>query len=696
MEIFKLLGNIAITNTGAVNAIDETSEKGESLKGKMASVFEKVGSAAVACGKTIATGLAVGATAMAGLTMKALNAAGELEQNMGGSEAVFKEHAEGMQKTANSAFENMGLSASDFLATANKMGALFQGSGISIEKSADLSSQAMQRAADVASIMGIDISAAMESIAGAAKGNFTMMDNLGVAMNDTTLQAYALEKGISKSTKQMTNQEKITLAMEMFMEKTAYAAGNYAKENKTLAGSLTTAKAAMMNFLSGAGNVDGLVKSLVNAGKVIGENLQTLLPRLVEGLNELIDKLMPYLPELVEELLPSILDGAVALFNGIVRALPELLRVIIEQLPDIMSKIAAALAETFPILLECVKQLFGQIVNFVSVSLFGVSVDFKTTFANVQQIFSKSWAFIKDIWKTIGQPIFNAISTILEEVCSVFAEKMPEIQEFVSECFAEIESFWKNHLKPCFEAIGKFIENVLAPAFNWAFNNVIVPVVEKAFNGIATLWNVLLKPVLTGIVDFITGVFSLNIEKAISGLKNIFSSLVSFLSSSFKNGFKNAFEGIEKIIKNVLNSILSGIEKWINNAISAINRLLNGLNDIADEIGDFIGFDLNIPTIRKISLPKLYQGGVLEKGQVGLLEGSGAEAVVPLENNRKWIDAVAKDMNSAVGGSEEIRELKAAFEEFVAELPEMLVEAYAQMKFDINNREFGRLVKAVK
>ena len=40
--------------------------------------------------------------------------------------------------------------------------------------------------------MGIDTAAALESVTGAAKGNFTMMDNLGVAMNATTLEAYAL------------------------------------------------------------------------------------------------------------------------------------------------------------------------------------------------------------------------------------------------------------------------------------------------------------------------------------------------------------------------------------------------------------------------------------------------------------------------------------------------------------------------
>lgn len=119
---------------------------------------------------------------------------GELQQNLGGTEAVFGKFAKSIQDQAVSAYKNMGMSASDYMATANKMGSLFQGSGIEQQKSLDMTSKAMQRAADVASVMGIDMSMAMESIAGAAKGNFTMMDNLGVAMNATTLQAYALEK----------------------------------------------------------------------------------------------------------------------------------------------------------------------------------------------------------------------------------------------------------------------------------------------------------------------------------------------------------------------------------------------------------------------------------------------------------------------------------------------------------------------
>ena len=82
---------------------------------------------------------------------------GELEQNLGGSEAVFGEYAKNIQKIGEDAYKNMGTSQSDYLSTANKMGALFQGSGIEQEKSMELTEKAMQRAADMASVMGIDM-----------------------------------------------------------------------------------------------------------------------------------------------------------------------------------------------------------------------------------------------------------------------------------------------------------------------------------------------------------------------------------------------------------------------------------------------------------------------------------------------------------------------------------------------------------
>lgn len=210
------------------------------------------------------------------LLKDSVNFAGELEQNVGGAESVFKSYAGTIRDTAKTAYSSLGLAESDYLATATKMGALFQGTGMSAAKSADMTVKAMQRAADVASIMGIGIEEAMYSISGAAKGNFTMMDNLGVAINDTTLQIYAQEKGLGKLE---TTQQKVNAAMQMFMDKTEYAAGRYEAENNTYAGSLNTLKAEFKNFMTEAGTA---IMPVVTTGiKNLGMALHDLSPIIV-------------------------------------------------------------------------------------------------------------------------------------------------------------------------------------------------------------------------------------------------------------------------------------------------------------------------------------------------------------------------------------------------------------------------------
>ena len=221
--------------------------------------------------KTLASGLS--ALGFGAMIKNAISLAGDLQQNIGGSESVFKNYAGTIQKTAETAASSLGLSQSKYLATATKMGALFQGSGFSVAQSADMVTQSMQRASDVASIMGISVDSAMEAVAGMAKGNFTMMDNLGVAINDTNLQIYAQEKGLGKLE---TTQQKVNAAMQMFLDKSDYAAGNYAKENDTYSGALTTFKAELEDFAAEAGTA--LLPLAQSVLPVLSSSLNALKP----------------------------------------------------------------------------------------------------------------------------------------------------------------------------------------------------------------------------------------------------------------------------------------------------------------------------------------------------------------------------------------------------------------------------------
>ena len=379
------------------------------IKDSLTSELNASGSSAgTSCGNSIASSIkrVIGAAAIGEVIKKSVSLGGELEQNLGGTEVVFGKFASNIQKSAQTAYKNMGTSASDYMATANKMASLFQGSGLEQEKSLTLTTKAMQRAADVASVMGIDTKTALESITGAAKGNFTMMDNLGVAMNATTLQAYALEKGVNFKWDTASNAEKAELAMQMFFEKTEQYAGNFARESsETLSGSFGAVKAALQDTLANlalgenvqpsltaltetivaaannllpaisnivssiptavisiiAGSGPQLIESGISCIKGIVDGLASALPTLIPATAEAVAAIVETLtnPESIGGMVDSAIQLIIALTEGLINAIPKLL----ESAPKIVANLVTALIQNAPKLLAAAGAVIDTIVT---------------------------------------------------------------------------------------------------------------------------------------------------------------------------------------------------------------------------------------------------------------------------------------------------------------------------------------------
>lgn len=365
-----------------------------SFEGIQGNLQEGMGKAGIGAGKKFGASLisgaklvtAAGAAAIGKIVSNSVGAGSELEQNLGGSEAVFGEYASNIQDIADKAYKNMGVSASDYMATANKMASLFKGSGLEAKEAMDLTTQAMQRAADVASVMGIDTESAMESIAGAAKGNFTMMDNLGVAMNATTLEAYALSQGMDDfSYSTATNAEKAELAMKMFMDKTENMAGNFAREStETISGSLGAMKSAYTNFL---GNL------------ALGKDIAPSLTELTKSFKVyLVDNLFPMIILILSGLMPATGQVLSELATSIVTNLQSNLPTWVEQGGQMIMSFIQGFAEQAPMLFENIVQLIAQIVQ--------IFID------NLPQIISTGWNIILALIKGLGDMIGELINFI--------------------------------------------------------------------------------------------------------------------------------------------------------------------------------------------------------------------------------------------------------------------------------------------
>lgn len=396
----------------------DIEKKTSNLSSKLKSLA-KIGAVGLTSVATAASSLLVKATT------EAVKAQGELEQQIGGTEAVFGKFAKTVQSDASKAFDKMGVSANEYMQYINKMGSLMKGSGIDTQKAMTLSSKAMQRAADVASIMGISVEDAMTAISGAAKGNFTMMDNLGVAMNATSLQAYALSKGIKTAYKDMEQGQKVELAMEMFMEKSAYAAGNYAKENKTLAGSLNTLRSATKNLLAGTGDVTQLITAVQNFGNILAQKLVTILPQVVQGITGLINGIIPLLPQIIQAVLPALIEGVTQLTLGLIAELPNIIIMIADILPTLFPEIIKSIMTIIPALIKNIPQFIKAGLKLVGGIVKGILNGIAQVVKSVMDLGQKALDAIKEkfagkspleIGKMLVQGLWNGIKNVKDWV----------------------------------------------------------------------------------------------------------------------------------------------------------------------------------------------------------------------------------------------------------------------------------------
>ena len=180
-------------------------------------------------------------------------------------------------------------------------------------------------------------------------------------------------------------------------------------------------------------------------------------------------------------------------------------------------------------------------------------------------------------------------------------------------------------------------ENAVA-FYSGLFTNAVTAI-KTAFSTVGAFFSGIWSNI-TGTFSNVVSWFSDKFGSAWQAIKDKFSGWADFWGGLW-NKIKDKFTGmgtklsdaISGAIKGAMNKVISKIESIINKAIKFINSAIRLANKLP-------GVDVN--TLSTISLPRLAKGGVLAKGQLGLLEGSGAEAVVPLEKNTQWISKVAE------------------------------------------------------
>ena len=280
-------------------------------------------------------------------------------------------------------------------------------------------------------------------------------------------------------------------------------------------------------------------------------------------------------------------------------------------------------------------------------------------------------SLLETAWTEIIEPIFIALCDIIGDVMEVFQILW---EEFLGPIIAEISSsvmnMWNTYLKPIFDKIINIISDiidifmvlwnvVLAPLIEFLVT-VLAPIFQAVFQGIWAVVEFVIKLILNiidtllgvfaGVTEFLSGVFTGDWKKALSGLLNIFVSL--------GNGIISVFEDAANFVINIINSLIAFIS-------DGVKGLLNGLTGVVEDIAKFLGYEVDLsvtwttPQIPTLSIPRipnvaLASGGVVTSPTYAMVgEGRYDEAVIPLGNSPQMQDLVSQIANAVQGGSTE-------------------------------------------
>ena len=383
-------------------------------------------------------------------------------------------------------------------------------------------------------------------------------------------------------------------------------------------------------------NIPAVLDAFVEIFDTAKTAFKDFLSRAPEWLEGILEPINTYLIEPVKSAFSELLDW----FSG--WSINEVISDFLMECEETISTFFAWVSDKIDGVKEMLAAAWGAIKavwDFVTPYFKGVWENIKATFEGAKEVlgsfFSAAWDYITGVWD-VAKAYFG---TIWENIKAIFSVVKTALGGFFKAAWTAIKTVWDN----------------VVNYFKTLWNNVklIFSVVEKVFKGdFSGAWEAV-KKIWDNCKEYFSGVWS-NVKKIFAAVKDYFESVFSSAWSAVKNVFSNVgnfFENIWNIIKEKFTSIgtkigdaiggafktaINSVLATVENGLNAIPRAINGALDLINELPG-----VDISSMSEISLPRLARGGVLKRGQLGLLEGSGAEAVVPLEKNTRWLDEIA-------------------------------------------------------
>ena len=206
---------------------------------------------------------------------QSIETASDLAEVQNVVDTAFGESKQKMEDFADTAVKTYGISKLTAKQTGSNFMAMAAGMGLANDSASDMAMALTGMSADMASFYNVGQDVASTALKSIFTGETETLKQFGIVMTDANLQAYALSKGITKSTADMSQAEKVQLRYNYVMSQTALAQGDFAKTSDSWANQTRILSEQWKEFGATIGTV--LMNVLLPAVKAINSLLSQLI-----------------------------------------------------------------------------------------------------------------------------------------------------------------------------------------------------------------------------------------------------------------------------------------------------------------------------------------------------------------------------------------------------------------------------------
>ena len=226
--------------------------------------------------------------ALVDFSRKAIELGSDLQEVQNVVDTVFTTMSEQVNEFAKGAAEAAGLSETMAKRYIGTFGAMAKAFGFAESEAFTMSTALTQLAGDVASFYNITQDEAYTKLKSVFTGETETLKDLGVVMTQSALDSFALAEGLGKTTKQMSEQEKVALRYRFVMNQLSSASGDFLRTSDSWSNQMRVLKLNIESIMATFGQ--GLINFFTPVIKVINTLLSKIatLANAFKALSEMI------------------------------------------------------------------------------------------------------------------------------------------------------------------------------------------------------------------------------------------------------------------------------------------------------------------------------------------------------------------------------------------------------------------------